>query len=328
MKTREKNAVIVAVVLLAAGAVIAALAAALIGFDFSKLGTTVYEPVATDVSGNFDGISVECADADVRILPSENGKCTVICPESDKITHSVTVEGGTITVIRHDNRKWYEHIGFFWDGGESNDIYVYLPGSEYETLQISSVSGDISVHADLSFGKTELTSTSGDIDCKAGVTGDLNVKTVSGDINVVSQNVSGGTLNAASTSGDVAVSSAKLSGDLTVKTVSGDVKLLNVDCSAALVNTTSGNIGLTQVTASGGMKLSTVSGDVRLDKSDADTLDIKTTSGNVTGTLLTGKKFSAESTSGNIRVPDSDSSTGGTCRIKTTSGNVKIEISE
>ena len=36
--------------------------------------------------------------ANVALLPSENGECKVVCYENVKLTHSISVENGTLTI--------------------------------------------------------------------------------------------------------------------------------------------------------------------------------------------------------------------------------------
>lgn len=304
MRSSERIAIKIALILLAVGAVTAFAAAEVVGFDFSELVQSGYEPHGYYMSGDgIDSISVDAYDCDIRFAASDDGMCQVVCPENNKITHTVEVNDGTLEIKRVDNRKWYERIGFFINIIGPKEIIVYLPGSTYESLRAASVSGDITIPAGFSFASAALSSTSGDIKCNAAVNGSVSVATVSGDIEISCGDCEN--MNVASTSGDITVTDAALSGEFRAKAISG-------------------NVTLQFVTASDSINIETVSGNVRLGVVDAETLDIVTTSGNVTGTIKTGKTFTTDTVSGRIDVPVSAS--GGKCKIKTTSGNIKIGI--
>ena len=61
-------------------------------------------------------------------------------------------------------------------------------------------------------------------------------------------------------------------------------------------------------------------GNVNFENSDAAGICVKTSTGDVTGTLLTEKVFTAETSAGSISVPDTK--TGGKCEITTSTGNI------
>lgn len=320
MKVAKRNLLIAAAATVAAGLLLCFGAFAAMGFDFSRLNTLTVETHTYTVEDPFVNLSVDGAECDVRLFPSEDGSCKVVCRESDKIDHTVKVVDGTLTIKRVDHRKWYEHIvGFHWGKME---VAIYLPESAYASLSVTSVSGDVEIPAGFSFGEAEVQSTSGDVRFLASVENGLSVKTVSGDLFV--QNTAPKSLRARSTSGDVTVSSVQVGAELTIKTVSGDLSLSQITCGSIDAETTSGDVECTALRASGSLRVKTVSGDVELRGCDGGTLWIKTTSGDVSGRLLTEKRFVTDTTSGRVRVPNAAS--GGTCEVTTVSGDIEFTV--
>lgn len=299
MKITKKNIMIVAVILIVAGIFLSFGALASMDFDFNKLNTRSFVTNTYSVDEEFTNISVEGAECDIRLLPSEDASCRVVCNEGDKISHSVTVKDNTVTIDRTDNRKWWERIGIYWGKME---IAVYLPQTEYESLYALSLSGTIDISEDFSFAEAEIYNTSGDVEFLASVKNNLKIKTVSGEVYVA--DTSPQNLNVQSTSGEVHVADTS-------------PKSLNVQ-------STSGEVTLNSVKVQSVLKAKTVSGDINLRSCDADSLSLKSTSGEISGTLCTKKKFITDTVSGDVDVPKSKS--GGKCEIKTTSGDIEFTI--
>lgn len=317
MRKSKKTALIIAVVLIAAGFAASLAALAMLEFDFTRMNTISFVTNTYSIDEAISCISISGAECDVRLLPANDGASKVVCYESDKISHCVTVKDSTLMIERRDAREWYEHIGAYWGAME---IAIYLPQSEYETLYIKNLSGDIVIPEDFTFESADIQSTSGDVDFRASVSGDLAVKTVSGDLLVGKTNPD--KLTAQSTSGDMTVESVNVQTKIEMKTVSGDIDLSNVRSQCITADTTSGEVDFDHVITVGSIHIESVSGDVELNKCDADTLWLKTSSGDVSGFLLTEKIFLTDTSSGDVNVPHSAS--GGKCEITTTSGNIKF----
>lgn len=313
-----KNTLIVALAFIIIGLFISLGGLIAMDFKFTELNTADFVTNTYSVSEEFTNISVKSAECNVRLLFSDDDSCKVVCNERDNITHSVTVENGTLIIDRTDKRKWYEHIGIFFGKME---IIVYLPKTEYESLYVSTVSGDIEVSDDFTFAEADIHNTSGDVNFSAFVNKDLSVKTVSGKIKVNDIQCESVTLQ--STSGDVDLS-VSVNEELYVKTVSGSIKLTDIQCKNVTAQSTSGGIIFSKVTASGNIHIESTSGKVELLTCDADSLWIKTVSGDVYGRLLTDKIFITNTVSGSIDVPRSTS--GGKCEVNTTSGSIKFDI--
>ena len=115
MKSGRK-ALLVAAILILAGIVISAAALAAAKFDFGEMNTMSIVSKTYSVDKDFSDISVISAKCSVKLLPSEDGKCKVVCTESEngRFYHTVSVSNDTLKIEQHDERRWYEHIGIFF----------------------------------------------------------------------------------------------------------------------------------------------------------------------------------------------------------------------
>ena len=300
MSRTKKIWIIVAVSCIALGLILAGIAFANMKFNFSQLNHIALQTKTYNIEEAFSNIDISAAECDIRFYVSNDGTCRVECIENTKTAHTVSVDNDTLIITRTDNRKWYEHFGFFW--GDMG-IKVYLPEKVYSKLSVSSVSGDIYIPGDFTFDTAELLNTSGDIAFESTAQKGLTAKTVSGDLK--EYNIVGGTVEVKSTSGDIKIS--KLS-----------VEMLNAQ-------RTSGEVDINDAVVTGRMSVETVSGDLELDSCDAQSLWLKSVSGDIEGVLLSEKHFITHTTSGDVHVSDTFSAEQ-ICEATTTSGDISIFI--
>lgn len=339
MKRRKRTALLVAAAMLAVGLALMAVALPLGDFDRTVLegtgvvtgtqdgtsitifgvGTTTTNVYTIDQY--FYNIHIEGAECDIRLVPSEDGTCTVRCTEPEKLVHKVEVTDGTLTIKRTDLRPWYLRVGPIL--GEIS-VEVHLPADRYEELYLSNASGGIDVPAQFSFAEANVESVSGDLSFLASADYELLAQTVSGDLTL--SGVTAGNVTAATTSGDLTLSDLTVDAALRAATTSGRLSLTDTVCETLTTENVSGETRLTRVLAHVKMDLESVSGQIRLEGSDSDALDISTVSGDVTGYLNSDKIFHTETTSGSVLVPNSAS--GGPCRVETTSGNIYLLVGE
>lgn len=317
MKTAVKVSIIVAVALILVGSVISFSAISSMNFDFTKTQSGSSREKSYTIDDSFMNISVDTVEANVRFELSADGKCRVECVESTNIYHTVKTVNDTLVIKRVDERKWYEHIGFFW---RNMRVTVYLPQAEYDALHVKTVSGDIHIPDICSFNEAEVQSTSGNIGFAANVKNDFSVKSVSGRLDV--SGIQADRFSLHTTSGNINADDVRCD-KFMIDTTSGDIRADDVRCGRFTVNTTSGDVKMLEVNAED-MRIKSVSGDITLTSCDAADIELKTTSGDIRGSLLSGKSFQTHTTSGRISVPQS--SAGGECRISTVSGDVTITI--
>ena len=215
------------------------------------------------------------------------------CHEWEKQKHSVSVQNGTLVVSVTDTRAWYDHIGIHFG---SPKITVYLPHTEYASLQVRGVTGALEVPNGFSFEDVSVTLTTGAVQFFASASGTVRIKTTTGAIRL--QNVSAGALDLSVTTGKVTASDVICAGDLSVDVTTGKTELTNVSCKNFLSDGSTGKILLNRVIASGSLTVRRSTGDVIFDRCDAASLSVTTDTGDVTGTLLTEKTFIPDSETG------------------------------
>lgn len=301
MKSSKKTVICAAILLVAAGVFLLLMAMAMGKGNWKELKTVGYEEKTFPVSGKVNDIQISDSESGVKILPSGDGTCKVICPEKTdgSVYHTVEVRDGVLTVQRHDERKWFQFIGVnLYIGG----VEVYLPEGEYGALTASSTAGSISVADGLTFESADLKSISGSIRMLSQVEQELNAESASGSVRV--ENASPENLYAKSSSGRIELSHIR-GGSVTAKATAGKITLMDVIAKDTL-------------------SAQNISGGVALEGCDGGTIRIASTSGSGKGTLLSDKIFITDTGSGRISVPRSTE--GGECEITTTSGSIHIEI--
>lgn len=300
MSKTIKKWLITAASLTALGFIILIGAMAALDFDFSKISTLKYETNTYEVNGDFDKISIDVNITDIVFAQSDDESCQVVCFEAEKVKHSVRCTNGTLTIGVTDNRKWYDYFGISF---ASPKMTIYLPKSEYASLLIDTDTSDINIPKSFSFNELEIESDTGNVDCMANVSDSIKIE---------------------SDTGDIGISSVSSKCDIDIKTDTGSIKLTDVDCTNFSAESDTGNISLVNVIAEDGIYVESDTGNVKLKNSDASKLSIETDTGDVTGTLLSEKIFIAKSSTGRVKVPDTES--GGKCEIRTATGNIKIDI--
>ena len=318
MNKKTKAWLISASVLVALGLIIFAAVMTVCDWDFAKLGTVTYVTDTYKADSDFDKISVNAATSDIEFIPADDGDCTVVCFESEKVKHSVSVKDGTLVIETTDIRKWYDHICISF---VKPKVSVYLPKSEYASLSVETDTGNITVPRDFSFESIGISGDTSDVDCRAFASGTVEIKVTVGT--TVIDGSSAERLSLTSTTGDIRVNSAAVGGDIGIKTNTGNVNLTDTCCGDILAETDTGNITLKNVAADG-ISVGSDTGNVRFEDSDAENIIARTSTGNVTGTLLSEKVFVTKTSVGKVSVPQTAS--GGKCEITTSTGDIRIDI--
>lgn len=311
----------IAGILTLTGIILCIAAASIAGFDRNRMSTASFVTKTQSVDWEFSSIVVEAEEADVRLLPAEDGECRVVCLESENgsITYTVSVSGGVLTVRMNDSRRWYEYTDFFI-GNTSVDLY--LPESSYDNLTVSTTGGSIHVPDAFSFDNVQVESSSGSVRFSAGAGETLTLRTAGGNITV--SGTSPKSMSVCSNSGNINMEGVDIEGAFIGETDSGSLSLTDVTSGTLTVKTDSGEIILNDVVVSETLCARSQSGNVKMNRCDGGDLNIRTSGGNVSGTLLSDKVFITDTSSGRVNVPHT--ATGGVCEIKTNSGNIDISI--
>ncbi|MBR2354649.1 MAG: DUF4097 family beta strand repeat protein [Clostridia bacterium] len=267
----------------------------------------------------FGSVSVKTDTADVRILPSEDGSCSVICYEKTNMKHSVKVENGTLIIDLVDERKWYEYVGIHFG---TPKITVYLPTGDYGTLAVETDTGDTEISESFRFQRIDISQTTGDVTNRASAKEGIFIHTTTGDIRI--EDLSAASLSLSVSTGHVSVSRVRCNGDISVRVSTGDTKLHDVTCHSLVSNGSTGDIFLKNVLATAKFHVERSTGDVTFDRADAAEIFVKVTTGDVKGSLLSEKIFFVDTSTGKKDVPHSV--TGGKCQITTTTGDVYISV--
>ena len=313
MKKRTMIALIVAAALIITGGIILVLG---LSFTGGSKGESKLVRQEITIQESFDNIAIDMADCDVKFaMFSGRDDCMVEVRSYKNVKHTATVEDGTLKIKMIDKRNWTDHINIGWT--ESMEMTVYLPAAEYESMQVRTTTGDITILEEPSFKEMLLRTSTGDISC-AGVRGDvLDCMTTAGDISL--QNSVADVLKLQSNTGDFTVS-VVAGNEIHMKTNTGEVDAGNVDVLLFTCQTETGDVELEGVLAEDYLQLFADTGDIHITNSDAATVNIETNTGDVSGHFLTPKRFSAFSDTGDVTVPNTPE--GGECRIQTDSGDI------
>ena len=291
------------------------------GWDFSKLATVKYETREVEISDSFNKISISLDTADLVLLPSEDEKCKIVATEQEKLTHLVTVEENTLKIKSSDTFNWYDKIHLFNFG--SNKITVYLPKQSFESLNISTSTGNINVPQDFSFRSIDIEVSTADVDCSASSTGSLKIKNTTG--NVFVNGIFYASVDLSVSTGDIKLLDATCVGDVTLKVGTGNATVSNVTCTNFTLDGSTSDVKLSTVLSSGKMNVKTGTGSITLLGCNASEFDFKATTGDITGSLRSSKVFDAHATTGDVSVPPNVEGAG-LCKIRTSTGNIKITI--
>ena len=329
-----RKLIVLATSLMILGVLVFGLSACSGGFGKGKYETNTYE-----LSEDFNDISVNTDIADIVFLPSDDGKCKVVCYETKLLQHSAEIQNGTLNITVTDNRKWYNFISI---GIGTPKITVYLPKAEYSSLKIEEDTGDVDIPSDFSFGGIDISLSTGDVKCNASSAGNIKISSSTGDIqcNVATANdvkisastgdvsvgnISSSSLDISVSTGKVTVSDAVCEGNVEISVSTGKSYLTNVRCKNLISDGNTGDITLADVIASEKFNIERSTGDVKFEASDAAEILVKTDTGSVKGSLLSSKIFIIDTDTGKKDVPES--LTGGKCKITTDTGDIKITVS-
>lgn len=321
MDTTIKVWLIVGAVLVILGALIFVAVMSINHWDFSKLCTAKYMTNTHGIQEAFTDIVVNTDTSDILFGISDDNTCQVVCREQEKLTHSVCVVDGVLTIELVDQRKWYEHIGI--NLGNSQ-ITVYLPRNDYGALTVNASTADVALPRELGFENVEIALSTGDISSFAAVSQAAKFKASTGRIWV--ESIAPETLDISVTTGSITVTDAACRYDVNLSVTTGKVQLTDMTCRNLCSTGRTGDLTLNNVTASGSFNLKYTTGDIGFTKCDASEIICKTTTGDVTGTLLTDKVFTTQTSTGHVNVPQT--STGGLCKITTGTGDIRITIEE
>lgn len=299
MKNAKKWAIIGFVCLLL-GAIILLATFASAGFDIEKLYSRQLITTLYEFEDDFDKIHISVLTSDVTFARAGDGKTKIEVRETEKIPHTVSVDENTLEITDKDMRKWADRLNF---GDAKVSITVYLPKDAYESADVRTLTGDINIVPGFSFGSLQANTSSG----KIVVTG-----------------VQAETMIALGTTGKIMITDAVVQEELVSMMTTGDIGICRAQSQNLEVSATTGDVSLTEVIIKDLMSVEVTTGDISFGETDAGMALLKATTGDIEGNFLTDKIVYAKTTTGSVRVPDSQ--TGGLCTANTTTGDIEITI--
>lgn len=299
MNKITKILIIVASSLIVLGGIVFTLVMSSLAWDFSKLNTLKYAINVHEIEQEFDSIFIETDTADVKFILSTDGKNKVECFEQEKLNHKVSVVDGVLTVKINDERSWFEHVTLF---GKKTHVNVYLSSEQLDNVTVKASTADVEIGKEFSLNNLDVSVSTGDVTCKASVSQLLKVKVSTGDIDLFDLNAN----------------------KIELRASTGDMELDNVDCKNLTTEADTGDISLTNVIASQSLNIKRSTGDVEFNGVDSLSINVETSTGDVEGTLLSGKIFDCDSSSGKVQVPNSTD--GGICKVRTSTGRIKLFV--
>ena len=296
MKKSTKIWLIAAAISIFLGTLIFVSALSVVGWDFAKTTAESYVTQEYEITESFESITLNSVRADIVVNTSQNEKSYVHC--YTKSSNNVMVIDGVLTINANDDRRWYE---FLTINAQRETIYITIPESEYNSLEINNRTGDIKIEKGVSFENLQIEGTTCDIEIYS------SFKTIKVGI----------------TTGKIVLANITAE-NITLENTTGDLWAKDINCKNFYAKGTTGDTSLVNVIATESIHVERGTGDIELDRCDAETLYLKATTGDIEGTLLSDKTFSASSTTGEIDLPKISS--GGKCEISTTTGDIEMEI--
>ena len=276
-------------IFIVSGIIICTAILAVNGFDFSSLNT---EPERTKSEyqiprENAVNLTIDTRDNDIILKKTTGSEIKVTCYESEELVYDIlnVKSDKNLKISEKDGRKWYQMIDVNF-GIQETPLTVEIPDKDWQSIKITTSSGDINVSDFFNFYEYSINTSSGDI-----IITDMNAANI----------------NIESSSGDVCIKDSYIMYQLGIKTTSGETKLSKVDTSNIEINSNSGDVELYKTDAVE-YKVETSSGDI---------------SGKLRDDAA--YKFKVESLSGDISVPLSEKEGETLFSAVTTSGDIKIE---
>ena len=312
---------LISVSLVIIGILISGIALASCGFSFNTMSNVNSIQKSYNTTEDFSDIHVDdaCGFFDIKIEISDIEKPEISYVGPDNITLTYETKDGKLTVKTDDTRGFFgQNLGFVG----ATQLTLRLPDKSYGNVKIENASGNISISG-ITAKNLDVLVASGTVNISDSSLAAVSVDTASGDVYI--RDSSASSILTDTASGDVTMRSLTVSGSVSVDIGSGDVEVDSCELGSFSGEGGSGDYEFENTLVSSDLKVDVGSGDIEFSRSDAKELWINTASGDIEGTLLTGKQFDADSSSGRVRVPSS-ASEGGKCYLRTGSGDIEIRV--
>ncbi|MGM9521593.1 MAG: DUF4097 family beta strand repeat-containing protein [Oscillospiraceae bacterium] len=278
-------------------------------------GEAIHRVFKPEVVTKLEVLESSC---DVRLLPSPDGLIHVEYIAANSWQYNIT-EGSTLSIRRVLVKRREDN------SSRSFNLFGYsinLPSFDFSFSGDNDLIIRLPVMPQLA---ASAVTASGDIECADLSLGTLNLKSASGDIDVRGLTCAG-RISAITASGDVEITNSTCD-ELDMAASSGDNSMSGCRCRNAKFKTASGDVDISDAAVSDGLSASTVSGDINCrltapcGKSEFESL-----SGDISARFpgsSANYSVSAKTSSGDVHAPEF---TGGpyNVRAKTSSGDIRI----
>ena len=297
---------------------------ALFGFAVFQNGGFDFQPAVTRtevIDEDFEKILADLDEADTKILPATDGKCTLIIKEKEKYPHTVSVADSTLR-ITHSEKKWYDQISIF---SPSPEITLYLPKTEYTALNVELNTGDITVDSAFVFLDIDIEADTGDISLYASAKNACTLETDTGDITV--KDITAASFSAERSTGNLSIDGLTVGGSAAFEGTTGRTDLQNIAVGGGMTITTdTGNVTATMLKA----ESLSINGDTsKITVTNAQitsAVDVETDTGDVTLAQVTAASLSAKISTGDTLLTDCILKES--IRINSTTGDVTFGSSD
>ena len=274
MKKRTIIALIVAFALIIGGGMIL-----VFGLSYAGGGedpVTVLTESEHRIPEAFDSILIDTEDCHVSFVLFEGeADAHVVIRERERTHHSVLVEDGTLKIEMIDNRRWMDYVGICW---KNMDMTVYLPQKQYESVQITTDTGDIQIPEAVSANEMVLRASTGQILC-SGITADsLDCGTSTGGIRVLDS--ASAVMKLEASTGTVELENVTGT-EIYLRTSTGKTEIEHLICKTLTCKSSTGDVDLEWVKAEEYLQVSTSTGNVEIENSETATVNIETSTGDV-----------------------------------------------
>ena len=228
---------IIAACLVVLGISLFTVALSISGWDFANMSSSQFETNTYKIPEDFTQIQIVTDTADIRLLPSEDGRCQVVCCELETARHAVAVEDGTLQIRLMDTRKWYEYIGIHW---RQPTVTVYLPREAYEALRITTSTGHVQVNPGFSFQSMEISTSTGDIHLEDLSAGKIALKVSTGQVSA--RNIHCEDFSSTGSTGNLDLQNFVATGSIRIVRSTGHVKFKSCDGAELFIHTDTGDV--------------------------------------------------------------------------------------
>ncbi len=243
-------------------------------FDWSRLSTEKFEQKTYTTEEAFQYVDITDITANITILSSTDSVCRVEYEDSKNLAYNFSVENEILTIQKVDHRKWYHYIGFnFYEPS----LTIYLPEGEYQSLNIQSDTGDVTIPAEVSFVDVKVRISTGNVVVSPNMTGILSIKTSTGDIFV--SNTTPAEVSLTVSTGHITADNIQSSGDFSAQSSTGNHTYRDISCGNATMISSTGDKEISSLTVFGDLTVESSTGDSVFNNIVCNALKVTTSTG-------------------------------------------------